>query len=358
MKKILTALTVLMLLAATLAGPAGASEGDDTSGPSTTIDDGSGPTSTTMVGGHDDETDAPDNDDEADRPDTDDSTTTTIVVAPDNGNDDDSDHPDGDSVDDSDKPDRADRPGRAEERRRRREEKIRREEERRRKADDSADDASDDSTDSTDSADDSTDDSDRRGEDRSGRRRDKVEERLLRACREDSVDVSADAAGSEACRIIREALANAGNGGPDGEGDLTREEVKNRITEACREATADNSTEDGVASASAAASSSDPVVDDSGDGNDFGRCVRTLRRADARERVVQACRSAVGADSAEVNLDLAERCRRIAEHRPDLTELPEGTKEVCQTALLGGSSRAEELCLRRIAEDLDPSDAA
>ena len=357
MKKILTALTVLMLLAATLAGPAGASEGDDTSGPSTTIDDGSGPTSTTMVGGHDDETDAPDSGDEADRPDTNDSTTTTIVVAPDNGNDD-SDHPDGDSVDDSDKPDRADRPGRAEERRRRREEKIRREEERRRKADDSADDASDDSTDSTDSADDSTDDSDRRGEDRSGRRRDKVEERLLRACREDSVDVSADAAGSEACRIIREALANAGNGGPDGEGDLTREEVKNRITEACREATADNSTEDGVASASAAASSSDPVVDDSGDGNDFGRCVRTLRRADARERVVQACRSAVGADSAEVNLDLAERCRRIAEHRPDLTELPEGTKEVCQTALLGGSSRAEELCLRRIAEDLDPSDAA
>ncbi|HEC09171.1 MAG TPA: hypothetical protein ENI86_06325, partial [Acidimicrobiales bacterium] len=305
MKKILTALTVLMLLAATLAGPAGASEGDDTSGPSTTIDDGSGPTSTTMVGGHDDETDAPDSGDEADRPDTNDSTTTTIVVAPDNGNDD-SDHPDGDSVDDSDKPDRADRPGRAEERRRRREEKIRREEERRRKADDSADDASDDSTDSTDSADDSTDDSDRRGEDRSGRRRDKVEERLLRACREDSVDVSADAAGSEACRIIREALANAGNGGPDGEGDLTREEVKNRITEACREATADNSTEDGVASASAAASSSDPVVDDSGDGNDFGRCVRTLRRADARERVVQACRSAVGADSAEVNLDLAE----------------------------------------------------
>ncbi|GEM_PF-4319678 len=337
MKKVLTTLTALMLLAATLAGPAGASEGDD------------GPGSTTTTIGHDSETgptttvvDNPDDDhgDEADQPDDNGSTTTTIVVRP---RDDEPERPDGEHVgEDSDGRTRAERPGRTEERRRRREEKLRREQERRdRRAEDSTDESADRPEDSTDRPDVST---DGRDGDRPDSRRADVRKRLLRACREDVAAEGTDAASSEACRIIRDALSNADDGGQDGEGDLTREEIRNRIVDACREATADDGSN---------ASSSDQVADDAGSGNDFSRCVRTLKRADARERIVQACRSAVGAENAGVNIDLAERCRRVAEHRPDLTELPDGTKEVCQTALLGGSSRAEELCLRDIAENLD-----
>ncbi len=364
MKKILTALTAMMLLAATFTGPAGAYEGGDNSAPSTTVGDGGGSTTTTVADGHD-QGDMPDSGDRADEPTDHESPTTTIVDDSGNGGD----LPSGDSVDDdSSDRERADRPGRAEERRRRREEKLRREQERRdRKADDNSDGISDDNSDnsddsadhSTDGSSDTADDSSRRDGERSRARRAGVKDRLLRACREDSAGGTTDVASSEACRIIRDALDRADNGTGEDQGDLTREEVKNRIVEACREATGENPGDDGNTSESndtAAVASTDQVIDNSGPGADFGRCVRTLRRADARERVVEACRSAVGADSAGLNLDLAERCRRVAEHRPDLTELPDGTKEVCQTALLGGSSRAEELCLRRIAEDLDPED--